>query len=117
MTKKSVLPVAAILFKGWTLLKSNSYDGTDHYNIVLYRRFLTCHRRKDDIQCKISYAKLLTTTLLSVHYFRSNFHSACCYMKEHHGVKIIDKSGFIPRLHSLKEKLLALFAALGQSIR
>lgn len=38
-------------------------------------------------------------------------------MQAHHGVRRIDKSGFVRRLHSLKEQLLALFSALGQTIK
>ena len=73
--------------------------------------------RKDDAHCKINDAEVLTTALLAARYFHGNLHSACCYMKEHHGVKMIDKSGFTRRLHGLKEQLLALFAALGRSIK
>lgn len=73
--------------------------------------------RKDDAHCKISDAELLTTALLPARYFYGNLHSAYNYMQAHHGVKRIDKSGFVRRLHALQEQLLALFAALGQSIR
>jgi len=38
-------------------------------------------------------------------------------MKEHHGVQMIDKSGFIRRLHHLPPQLLALFTALAQSLK
>ncbi|HUP10600.1 MAG TPA: IS982 family transposase [Niastella sp.] len=73
--------------------------------------------RKDDVHCKISDAEILTTALLSARYFYGNLHSACNYMKDHQGVKMIDKSGFIRRLHSLQPQLLALFTALGQSLK
>lgn len=73
--------------------------------------------RKDDAHCKVSDAELLTTALLSARYFHGNLHSACSYMRCHHGVRMIDKSGFIRRLHGLRDQLLALFAALGQSIK
>ena len=46
--------------------------------------------RKDDAHCKINDAEVLTTALLAARYFHGNLHSACCYMKEHHGVKMID---------------------------
>lgn len=73
--------------------------------------------RKDDAHCKISDAEVLTCALLSARYFHGNLCSACSYMKSHHGVKMIDKSGFIRRLHALKEQLLALFSALAQSLK
>lgn len=49
--------------------------------------------RKSDTHCKISDAEILTTALLAARYFYGNLCSACTYMKEHHGVKMIDKSG------------------------
>ena len=73
--------------------------------------------RKNDIHCKISDAEILTTALLAARYFYGNLCSACAYMREHHGVKMIDKSGFTRRLHSLQEQLVALFRALGQSLK
>nr|WP_262891311.1 IS982 family transposase [Adhaeribacter swui] len=38
-------------------------------------------------------------------------------MQEHQGVQMIDKSGFSRRLHGLQEQLLALFTALGQTLK
>nr|WP_235942080.1 hypothetical protein [Pontibacter fetidus] len=73
--------------------------------------------RKEDAHCKINDAEVLTTALLSARYFYGNLHSAYGYMQAHHGVRRIDKSGFIRRLHALKEQLLALFSALAQSIK
>ena len=65
--------------------------------------FLLTIGRKNDIHCKISDAEILTTALLAARYFYGNLCSACAYMREHHGVKMIDKSGFTRRLHSLQE--------------
>jgi hypothetical protein len=73
--------------------------------------------RKDDIHCKISDAELLTTALLAARYFHGNLHSACSYMQSHHGVRMIDKSGFVRRLHRLQPQLLALFQALARSLK
>jgi hypothetical protein len=73
--------------------------------------------RKNDVHCKLSDAEILTTALLSARYFYGNLHSACVYMQEHHGVRMIDKSGFTRRLHGLQQQLLALFTALGQSLK
>lgn len=38
-------------------------------------------------------------------------------MKQHQGVAMIDKSGFIRRLHSLREPMLALFYSLAQTLK
>jgi len=73
--------------------------------------------RKDDAHCKLSDAELLTTALLAARYFHGNLHSACCYMRQHHGVRMIDKSGFTRRLHGLKEQLVALFLALAGTLK
>ncbi|MBX0331746.1 IS982 family transposase [Pontibacter sp. HSC-14F20] len=73
--------------------------------------------RKDDAHCKITDAELLTTALLSARFFYGNLHSAYGYMQAHHGVRHIDKSGFVRRLHRLQPQLLALFTALGRVIK
>lgn len=73
--------------------------------------------RQTDAHCKMNDAEILTTALLAARYFHGNLHSACDYMKEHHGVRMIDKSGFVRRLHGLKEQLVALFLALGQTLK
>jgi hypothetical protein len=73
--------------------------------------------RKADVHCKISDAEILTTALLAARYFQGNLCSACAYMQQHHGVKMIDKSGFIRRLHKLQDQLLALFLALSKTIK
>jgi len=73
--------------------------------------------RKEAVHCKLSDAELLTTALLAARYFYGNLHSACGYMQAHHGVSMIDKSGFSRRLHGLQEQLLALFTALGQTLK
>jgi hypothetical protein len=73
--------------------------------------------RKEAVQCKLSDAELLTTALLAARYFHGNLHNACDYMQEHHGVKMIDKSGFIRRLHQLRPQLTSLFLALGNALK
>ena len=73
--------------------------------------------RKDDVHCKLTDAEILTTALLSARYFHGNLHTACVYMQQHHQVKMIDKSGFIRRLHKLQDQLIALFLALGNTLK
>jgi hypothetical protein len=38
-------------------------------------------------------------------------------MQAHHGVKMIDKSGFTRRLHQLQDQLVTLFLALGNTLK
>lgn len=73
--------------------------------------------RKEDVHCRISDAEILTTALLAARYFHGNLISACSYMQHHHGVKMIDKSGFIRRLHRLRKPLLALFISLANTLK
>jgi len=73
--------------------------------------------RKDDVDCKLSDAAILTSALLAARYFHGNLSSACAYMQQQQGVRMIDKSGFIRRLHKLQDQLLALFLALSQAIK
>ncbi len=69
---------------------------------------------KEDSQRKMSDAEILTTATMAALYFHGNFVSATDYMKAHHGVKILDKSGFTRRLHSLEKHLLLLLAILAK---
>ena len=73
--------------------------------------------RKDDTHCKLTDAEILTTALIGARYFHGNLHTACEYMQEQHKVKMIDKSGFIRRLHKLQDQLTALFLALGNTLK
>jgi hypothetical protein len=73
--------------------------------------------RKDDVHCKLTDAEILTTALLAARYFHGNLCSACSYMQHHHGVKMIDKSGFTRRLHKLEDQLMALFLALSNTVK
>jgi hypothetical protein len=58
--------------------------------------------RKEDVHFKISDAQILTTDLLAARYFHGNLASACAYMQQHQGVKMIVKSSFTRRLHRLR---------------
>lgn len=73
--------------------------------------------RKTDAHCKMSDAEILTTALMAARYFHGNLASAMLYMKEHQGVAMIDKSGFIRRLHGLREAMQALFYALAHTLK
>ena len=73
--------------------------------------------RKTDAHCKMSDAEILTTALMSARYFYGNLYSAMDYMKQHQGVNMIDKSGFIRRLHGLRQAMLALFYSLAQTLK
>ena len=65
----------------------------------------------------MSEAEILTTALVAARYFHGNLASAMLYMKEHQGVAMIDKPGFIRRLHGLRQAMQALFYALAQTLK
>lgn len=73
--------------------------------------------RKTDAHCKMSDTEILTTALMSARYFYGNLASAMVYMKQHQGVAMIDKSGFVRRLHGLRQAMLALFYSLAQTLK
>lgn len=70
-----------------------------------------------DKRRQVSDAELLTTALLSARYFGGNLTVAAAYMRQHHGTKALDKSGFCRRLHGLADVLWAVFQALGQTLK
>jgi hypothetical protein len=72
---------------------------------------------KTDLHCKLTDAEVATTALIAALYFYGNQAAACQYMGAHHGMKMIDKSGFNRRLHRLQAPLLVVFQALGASLK
>ena len=62
-------------------------------------------------------AEIMTTALIAGRYFSGNQAKAMRYMKDHHGVQMIDKSGFNRRLHGLAMQLNAIFIGLGESLK
>jgi hypothetical protein len=72
---------------------------------------------KTDVHCKLTDAEIATTALIAALYFYGNQTAACAYMSSHHGLKMIDKSGFNRRLRRLEATLLVVFRALGTSLK
>lgn len=71
----------------------------------------------EDAHCKLNDAEVATTALLAALFFYGNQASAMKYMQEHHGLKMIDKSGFNRRIHRLEARLVALFDSLGLTLK
>jgi len=72
---------------------------------------------KTDAHCKLNDAEIITTALMAALAFYGNQAAACGYMQTHHGLKMIDKSGFNRRLRRLETTLVAVFRALGASFK
>jgi hypothetical protein len=79
--------------------------------------FLKTTGHKTDTHCKVSDAEIMTTALIAARYFYGNQTTARVYMKEQHGVVMIDKSGFSRRLHSLEKQLISIFYALAEVLK
>ncbi len=73
--------------------------------------------RKMDAHCKVSDAEIATTALVAALCFYGNQAAASKYMADHHGMKMLDKSGFNRRLRRLEGTLLLLFRVLGASLK
>jgi hypothetical protein len=70
-----------------------------------------------DPKCKVSDAEILTTALVAARYFGGNHAVSRNYMWMHHGVNMIHKGGFSRRLFHLEPQLVALYVALGQTLK
>jgi len=79
--------------------------------------FLKAVGHKTDAHCKVSDAEIITTALIAARYFYGNQTTGRAYMREKHGVVMIDKSGFSRRLHSLEKQLVSIFYALAEVLK
>ncbi|WP_299466582.1 IS982 family transposase [uncultured Microscilla sp.] len=90
------------------------------YTIAIYcfiDDFLKKTGYKENPIKKITDAELMTTALVAARYFSGNHQKSMSYMRNHHGVDMIDKSGFNRRLHGLSMQLNALFIGLGSTLK
>ena len=72
---------------------------------------------KTDPHCKLNDAEIATTAIMAAISFYGNQAAACDYRQRHYAMKMIDKSGFNRRLSRLQTKLIAVFRALGASLK
>lgn len=72
---------------------------------------------KVDAHCKLNDAEIATIAVIAALSFYGNQAAACGYMKRHYKMNMIDKSGFNRRLSRLQPKLIAIFRALGASLK
>ena len=61
------------------------------------------------MHCKLNDAEIATTARLATLFIYGNQASAMNYMKEHDGIKMIDKSGFNRQIHRLEALFVAGF--------
>ena len=78
--------------------------------------FLSAIGHRDDPQCQMSTAEVMTTALVAAAFFHGHQERSRLFLKEHGYIPtMLSKSRFNRRLHQIEEALwLALFALMGQ---
>lgn len=72
-----------------------------------------CHR--EDPQCQMTDAEVMTTAMVVMLYFKGNFRLASQYMYEHGYIpNMVSRSRFNRRLHRIADLCLTLFLRLGE---
>ena len=92
----------------------------ENYVVAIYCFVDDCLKistRKDESLRKTSDAEIITTAIVAARYFGCNMTKGRIYMRSHHGIDFIDKSGFNRRLHGLEQRMISLFYSLGQLIK
>lgn len=90
------------------------------YTIAIYcflDDYLQVSYPKEDKRRKQSNAEIITTALLSAQYFGGNYAKARLYMQEVHGMQSVNKSNFNRHLHRLKDVLINIFIAIGNTLK
>lgn len=72
-------------------------------------------RHRENRQCQMSDAEVMTSAIVAALFLRGNYVSACRLLHEQgYMPRMLDKSRFCRRLHRLKPLFLTLFALLGE---
>ena len=70
---------------------------------------------RDDRQCHLSDAEVMTIALVAALYFGGNYALACCFLHQQHSMqRMLSPSRFNRRLHRVKDFFLTLLALLGE---
>lgn len=79
---------------------------------------LRAMNHRDDGQCQMSGAEVMTTALVAALYFGGNFALACRMLHEQgYMPRMLGKSRFNRRVHRIKPLFLTLFALLGETFK
>jgi len=74
---------------------------------------LKAHGHRQDAQCRMSDAEVLTTAIVAMLFFGGNYSLARCFLKEQgYRPDMLGKSRFSRRLHRIKPMLVTLFELL-----
>ncbi|MCX6049013.1 MAG: hypothetical protein NT075_28260 [Chloroflexi bacterium] len=93
----------------------------DYQIILVYclcADLLNALAHKEDPQCQISDAEVMTSGLVAALYFGGNHSLACTFLQEQgYMPTMVSKSQFSRRLHRLDDLLITLFRVLGESFK
>jgi hypothetical protein len=79
---------------------------------------LKAMQHKEDAQCRMSDAEVMTVALVAALHYRGNFALAGRMLSAHGYLPVVlEKSRFSRRLHRIKPMLLTLFAHLGEHFK
>jgi hypothetical protein len=79
---------------------------------------LKAMQHKDDAQCRMSDAEIMTVALVAALHYRGNFALAGRMLSAHGYLPVmLEKSRFSRRLHRIKPMFLTLFAHLGETFK
>lgn len=77
---------------------------------------LKAMHHREDRQCQMNDAEIMTTALIASLYFRGNHESARAMLKQHEYIPhMVSKSRFSRRLHRIKDIFIVLFDLLAQT--
>jgi len=77
---------------------------------------LKAMHHREDRQCQMNDAEIMTTALVASLFFRGNHESARAMLRQHGYIpQMLSKSRFSRRLHRMKEIFIILFDLLGQT--
>ena len=69
---------------------------------------------RDNLQCQMSDAEIMTTSIVAASFFAGNMEKSRCFLKEHGYIpKMLEKSRFNRRQHRIAELFLTVFELLG----
>ena len=85
---------------------------------VLCDEYLQASKHKEDVQCKVSDAEVMTTAITSALFFQGNFEKTSSLLKMSGMIPIrLSRSQFNRRVHRVKPHFVMLFEILGQAFK
>ncbi len=85
---------------------------------VLCDEYLQACKHKEDIQCKVSDAEVMTTAITSALFFQGNFEKTSSLLKMSGLIPVrLSRSQFNRRVHRIKPHFVMLFEILGQAFK